>query len=195
MKCGCLIVISALLLAGCVESDNALLPELKGRWAPVRSAQVRAVLASNNSSVPAAVPSVKELCQSEYITFQKYRAGSDFLGRVVLYRKERDPTEREPVLLRNGDTGYLVKDAKREGDRIILIGQEPNHPLAGSGQTRLELVLRNGEISFNDIIDQRGRSVRYDRIKTEDPVRAQRAGIVSIGDMFRLVFDLKPCLA
>ena len=54
----------------------------------------------------------------------------------------------------------------------------------------IELILRNGEIRFDDVIDQRGRSIRYDRFDNET---AQRVGVSTTGDVFRLLFDLKPC--
>jgi hypothetical protein len=55
---------------------------------------------------------------------------------------------------------------------------------------KIELILRNGEIRFDDVIDQRGRSIRYDRFDSET---AQRVGVSTTGDVLRLLFDLKPC--
>ena len=169
------------LLAGC--TDNPLLPELSGRWAPLKGATARLVLASNNSSVPITPPNLADLCRSEYVTFQRFNASRDFLGAVFLHRDDR----RDPAL--------MVAQAKREGDRIILTGREPSNPLIGSGPARLELVLRNDELAFDDIIDHRGRSVRYDRIKSPDPTRTYRAGITTIGDVYRVLLDLKRCTA
>jgi hypothetical protein len=37
--------------------------------------------------------------------------------------------------------------------------------------------------------------VRYDPFQPDDPIRSQRAGLTTVGDMFRLLFDLKPCPA
>jgi hypothetical protein len=55
---------------------------------------------------------------------------------------------------------------------------------------QIELILRNGELRFDDIIDQRGQSIRYDRFDNET---ARRLGVSTTGDVFRLLFDLKPC--
>ena len=79
----------------------------------------------------------------------------------------------------------MIANAAREGARFVLTGQEPNNPLAGPGRTRLELVLRNGEVAFDNLFDQRGRSVRYDSYKAPDSTSQQRAGLNTIGDLFR----------
>lgn len=180
MKFPVLIALSV-LLAGC--TDNPLLPELSGRWAPLKGVTTRLVLASNNSSVPVTPPNLDDLCRSEYVTFQKFNASRDFSGAVFLHRNDR----REPTL--------MIAEANRQGNRITLIGREPFNPLVGTGAARLELILRNGELAFDDIIDHRGRSVRYDRIKSPDPIRTYRAGIGTIGDIYRMLFDLKRCTA
>ena len=46
------------------------------------------------------------------------------------------------------------------------------------------------EQDIDDIIDQRGRSIRYERFDNE---QARRVGITTLGDVFRLVLDVKPC--
>jgi hypothetical protein len=175
-----LIALSLLLLAGCTQDGSPLFPELKGRWAPEKGTRARLVLASKDSSVPIVAPTLKELCENEYLTFEKYQ-GTDFNGGVILHRKG------------NRETVFMIANAAREGARIILTGQEPGNPLAGPGRTRLELVLRNGEVAFDNLFDQRGRSVRYDSYKAPDSVSQQRAGLNTIGDLFRVLFDLKPC--
>jgi hypothetical protein len=178
-----LVALSLLLLAGCGQSDSPLFPELDGRWAPERGAWARVLLAAKSTSAPVAPPSVKDLCENEYITFDKFPWPStrNFIGNVTRHRQGQH------------DTIFMIATARRDGARIILTGQEPNEPLAGSGRTRLELVMRNGEIAFDDIVDQRGRSVRYDTLKIGDPISARRAGLNTIGDMFRLLLDVKPC--
>jgi hypothetical protein len=176
-----LIALSLLSLSGCVQgSDNALLPDLKGRWVAEKGARIRLAMMSDNPNVAVASPTLKELCQSEYVTFEKSRSGSD-AGAVMLHRQGRR------------EVAFLIVDAKQEGTRIRLTGREQGPPLAGRGPVRIELALRKGEIVFDDIVEERGRSVRYDHFKTPDAVRAQRAGLVTIGDMFRLLFDLKSC--
>jgi hypothetical protein len=181
MRCLCLIASSLLLLSGCVQGgDNALLPDLKGRWAAEKGARVRLAMTSNNPNVAVASPTLKELCESEYVTFEKSPSGSD-AGAVMLHRQGRR------------EVAFLVVGVKQEGTRISLTGREQGPPMVGRGAVRVEFVLRKGEIVFDDIADERGRSVRYDHFKTDDAVRAQRAGVTTIGDMFRLLFDLKSC--
>ena len=181
MKYSMLVALSAVLLAGCVPGGDPLLPELKGRWAAVRGAEVRVALASHNASVPVKTPTIDELCRSEFVTFSKRPATPEpgIFGAVLLHRAGR----AAPV--------FAVREAKREGERIVLTG----HPLARNGQTRIELILRNGAITFDNIFDQRGRSVRYDLFKAPDPLQARRANIATVGDVFRLMFDLKRCTA
>lgn len=85
---------------------------------------------------------------------------------------------------------FLVQEVKRDGPRLILTGKTPL--AAGWEWARIEVVLRHGEIRFDDIVDKSGRSIRYERFRNEP---ARRAGISTIGDVLRLVLDLKPCNA
>ena len=74
----CFIALSLVLLSGCGQSDsNALFPDLKGRWASEKGARFRLATSSTNSSAPIVPPSLKELCQNEYVTFEKSQTGSD----------------------------------------------------------------------------------------------------------------------
>lgn len=174
------LALSLLLLAGCMQDAPSLFPELKGRWAPEKGAKARALFQVKDTSKPLATPSLKELCEGEYVTFDKHPPGAEFAGAVALHRQGKR------------DVFYMVKEAKREGARIVLTGREPDRPLAGPN-SRLEITLRNGEVAFADVSDQRGRSVRYDRFKTEEAVSQQRAGLSTIGDLFGSMLDLKPC--
>ncbi len=184
MKYSMLTALSAVLLAGCGPGGNSLLPELEGRWAPERGAQVRVAAASANASVPIKTPSTKQLCQSEFVTFSRGPIVPGTLGAVFLYRDGG----RLPM--------FVVREAKREGERIILTGHDHLHnALAGENQARIELILRNGAITFDNLFDQRGRSVRYDLFKAPDPLGARRANITTVGDVFRMLFDLKRCAA
>lgn len=164
----------ALLTAGCLPQEQPLLPDLKGRWAPERGVEMRVAVASSGSSAGTSAvrptPSLREMCENEYVTFRK--------GAVVLHRG------------RQTETVFMVREARREGARVVLIGREPNHPLAGSEDARIELQVRGSEISFQDVIDNRGRSLRYDRF---DNPQAAKAGVHFVGDVFRLMFDLKSC--
>ena len=136
----------SVLLVGC--TDNPLLPELNGRWAPLKGVTTRLVLASNNSSVPIPPPNLGDLCRSEYFTFQKFNASRDFAGAVFLHRNDR----REPTL--------MIAEVKRQGDRITLIGREPFNPL-GRHRPRP---------SRTDPAQRRTRVRRHHR-----PARAQRS--------------------
>jgi hypothetical protein len=82
----------------------------------------------------------------------------------------------------------MVTGARRDGTRLILTG---NAPLtAGGEKMQIELKLRNGEIRLDDVVDPRGRSILYERFESKE---ARRLGVTTIGDVFRLVLDLKPC--
>lgn len=182
MKYPMLVALSAVLLAGCVPGGDPLLPELKGRWAPERGAQVRVAMAPANASIPITAPSTKELCQSEFVTFSKGSIAPGASGAVFLHRGGR----RLPI--------FVVRGTRRDGERIVLAGQVTNLP-TGDGQARIELILRNGAITFDNLFDHRGRSIRYDLFKAPDPLGARRANIATVGDVYRMLFDLKRCPA
>jgi hypothetical protein len=184
MKYSVLVALSAVLLAGCVPGGDPLLPELSGRWAPERGAQVRVAAASANASVPIRAPSTKELCQSEFVTFSKGPTTPGTLGAVFLYRNGG----RLPM--------FVVREAKRGGERIVLTGHDHLFDaLAGENQGRIELILHYDAITFDNLFDQRGRSIRYDLFKAPDPLGARRANVTTVGDVYRMLFDLKRCAA
>ena len=81
----------------------------------------------------------------------------------------------------------MAREVKRDGPRIILTGSVPS---IGASDSRVELLLRNGEIRFDDVSDERGRSIRYQRFENES---ARQNGVRTVGDVFRLAFDLKSC--
>jgi hypothetical protein len=160
------------LLAGCMQSDEPLVPELKGRWAAPNASKLRYALLADRAQmpIPAAAKSDTD-CREQYVTFDKKRG-------ITLYMDQKV----NPL--------FVVREVKRDGARLILAG---NTAFAAGGQSAtIELILRNGEVRFDDIVDQRGRSVRHDRVDNE---QARRVGVTSIGDIFRLVLDLKPCRA
>ena len=168
MRIGLLIPL-LLLNLGCVPGQEPLLPELKGRWAAPNAAKLRHALAAERHPSPPA-PAAGGDCQNEYVTFEK--------RGVALYMNAKI----NPVM--------MVSEVKRNGARLILSGSAPM--VAGGEKMQIELLLRNGEICLDDIVDHRGRSMIYDRFGSEE---ARRAGITTVGDVFRLVFDLKPCRA
>jgi hypothetical protein len=168
MRIGLLIALLLLNLS-CVPGQEPLLPELKGRWAAPNAAKLRYALAAErypNSPAPAASGD----CRGEYVTFERRRIALHMNAKVT------------PVM--------MVSDVRRDGARLILNGNAPM--VAGGEKMQVELLLRNGEIRFDDIVDHRGRSVRYDRFDVE---QARRLGVTTVGDIFRIVFDLKPCRA
>jgi len=168
MRIGLLIAL-LLLNLGCVPEQEPLAPELKGRWAVPNAAKLRYTLAAERYPNPPA-PAAAGDCRDEYVTFDKRGIALHLNARV------------NPLM--------MVSDVKRNGARLILSGNAPT--VAGGEKMQVELLLRNGEIRLDDIVDRRGRSIVYDRVEGE---QARRLGITTIGDVFRLVLDLKPCRA
>ena len=165
-----LILLLPLTAAGCTSGEEPLVPELKGRWAAPNAVKLRYALLADRLANPPPPPAVTDSCKTEYVTFGQHS--------ITLYANAMV----NPL--------FVIKDFKRDGARLILKGQAP---LAAGGEPMtIELILRNGEVRFDDIVDKRGRSVRYDRIENE---QARRVNVTTVGDLFRLVLDLKPCRA
>jgi hypothetical protein len=152
-----------LALAGCSPKDDPLLPELKGRWAAEAAVKLRSGLRPADKT-PA---STQELCRTDYVTFGKRAVTLHSGGQAKPF--------------------FVVREVRRDRSRIILVGAAP---VFGADSSSVELVLRNGEIRLDDVIDERGRSVRYQRFENAE---AQQTGVRTIGDLFGLVFDLKAC--
>jgi hypothetical protein len=158
-----------LSIFGCSLGSEPLLPELQGRWSAPNAVKLRyAFSAERFPSSPVLPP--KGDCREGYIQFEK---------RSVTHYKNG---QSSPVL--------MIENVKRDGARISIAGSAPL--VAGGTRTQIDLMLRDGEIRFEDIIDDQGHSIRHQRIEVEQ-VRAR--GVTTIGDMFRLVFDLVPCRA
>jgi hypothetical protein len=158
-----------LLLGGCIPAQDPLLPELKGRWSAPNAAKLRYALAAERYANPPA-PIASGDCRNEYVTFEKHGVALYMNGQV------------NPL--------FIVQAVKRDGSRLILDGNTPM--VAGGHKARIELVLRNGEVRLDDVVDERGRSILYDRFENE---QARRVGITTVGDVFRVVLDVKPCRA
>ncbi len=156
-----------LLSQGCVPGHDPLLPELKGRWSAPNAAKLRYAVAAERYANPPAQTESGD-CRNEYVTFEKY-------GVVVYVNGQVNPV-------------FMVQAVARDGARLILDGNAPI--VAGGHKARIELVLRNGELRLDDIVDERGRSILYERFENE---QARRLGITTVGDVFRLVLDVKPC--
>lgn len=154
-----------LLATGCVEAKDALLPELKGRWATEHAARIR-MAATGDTRAP---QGLQELCRTDYVAFDKRAITLHSAGKANPF--------------------FVAREVKREGRRIIFTG---GVPVLGSSESRLEIMLYDGEIRFDDISNERGRSLRYQRF--ENP-SAREIGVKTIGDVFRLTFDLKQCKA
>jgi hypothetical protein len=162
------LLIPLLLLGqGCVPGNDPLLPELKGRWSAPNAAKLRNAAAAERYANPPAQTASGD-CRNEYVTFEKY-------GVVIYMNGQVNPV-------------FMVQSVKREGARLILDGHAPL--LAGGHSGRIELVLRNGEVRLDDVINERGRSILYERFDNE---QARRLGVTTVGDIFRLVLDVKPC--
>ena len=160
-------LIVALVLGGCLAGEP-LAPELEGRWAAPRAAHLQLALLADRTAGPLPVAAAADAdCRVQYVSFEK--------RGIMLYK------DRKVYPL------FAVRDVKREGSRFIL---SVSTPFPGGDAMKIELILRNGELRFDDIIDQRGRSIRYDRFDNET---ARRLGVSTTGDVFRLLFDLKPC--
>jgi hypothetical protein len=157
----------ALLLGGCL-AEEPLAPELKGRWAAPQAARLQlALLADRTGGLPPVAAPVDADCRVQYVRFEK--------RGIMLYK------DRKVYPL------FAVREVKREGSRLILA---VSTPFPGGEAMTIELILRNGELRFDDIVDQRGRSIRYDLFDND---KARRLGVSTTGDVFRLLFDLKPC--
>jgi hypothetical protein len=156
----------ALLLGGCL-AEEPLAPELKGRWAAPQAARLQLAFLADRTGGPPPAAAVDADCRVQYVRFEK--------RGVMLYR------DRKVYPL------FAVREVKREGSRFTL---NVSTPFPGGEPMTIELVLRNGEIRFDDVIDHRGRSIRYDLFENE---KARRLGVSTTGDLLRLLFDLKPC--
>jgi hypothetical protein len=158
------------LLTGC-SLDEPLAPELQGRWAAPNATKLRYALLADRTQHPVPVSTAKNPtdCSEQYVTFGKKRGISLYMDGKI-----------HPL--------FIVREVKRDRSRLILTGQAPL--AAGGHAATIEVKLRDRELRFDDIVDERGRSIRYDRFENE---QARRVGITTIGDIFRLILDLKPC--
>lgn len=159
-----LLVAMLLLLGGCFE--DPLLPELKGRWSSEQLARIRSSLLTNGSA-SASEPNLKDVCRTQYVTFDK-RA-------VTLHSDDR----AKPF--------FMVREMRRDGSRLVLVGASPFMPIA---DFRVDLVVGNGEIRFQDISDIAG---SFRDARSHQNEKARRLGTETAGEVFRLFFDLKSC--
>lgn len=155
-----LLSFSVVLLLGGCLAPEPLAPELKGRWAAPRAAHLQLALLADRSAGPPPVAA----------------AGyADCRAQYVSF-------EKRGIMLYKDQKVYPLFSVRE----VLSVST----PFPGGDAMKIELISRNGEIRFDDVIDQRGRSIRYDRFDSET---AQRVGVSTTGDVLRLLFDLKPC--
>ena len=164
------------MLAACSKIEEPIVPELKGKWgAPgisevvgqKRQAQVQQTSTKKDSS-----PTThEEVCRVAGVTFGKSAIRVNAFGRDF------------PL--------FHIDSVKREGARIVLTGQIDKKHAGTAG--KIELVMRNGEVRFDDVYDSTGRSIKYERIPDDDRVRS--FGATTVGEGMKLFLDAKPCAA
>lgn len=162
-------LVVAPLVAACGRAEEPLVPELKGRWDVLSKIKSERAVRVSSQAQPVAVDS----CRAAYITFSKRKITMHTMGVAL------------PV--------FHIADVKRDGQRLIITGGDSERNTSASPHGKLVLLLRNGEVRFDDIIDERGRSVKYERLPDGHPLRSK--GATSLGDGFQLVLDVKPCKA
>jgi hypothetical protein len=165
-----LLIVCAPLLAAC-SIEEPILPELKGRWsAPNMIKAMEERRRVEQVSMKTAAPTTQaEMCRAVYVTFGKRAVRANVFGNRI------------PL--------FSIDSAKREGSRIILTGRA-NKANAESA-AKIELVLRNGEVRFDDIYDATGRSIKYEPL----PEEARGFGVTALGDLLALMLNVKPCPA
>jgi hypothetical protein len=163
------------LLAACGQAEEPIIPELKGKWgAPnflkaVEQKQAKAQPAAMRSSSAASKP--EDLCRVAHVTFGKSAIRVHTLGF--------------------GFSLFDIASIKREGPRITLTTpQEGNDP---ASSVKIVLMLRNGEVRFDDVLDYRGRTLKYVRIP--EGHRVQQYGASTFGEAVEMVLSAKPCPA
>ena len=176
-----LLLVVAPLLAAC-SIEEPILPELKGRWAA--PAWVKAMdKRRKEESVRASATTIKaaaynestgytDTCGTVYVTFGKRAIRATVFGKRIPF--------------------FSIESAKREGSRIVITGRA-NKANADSA-AKIELVLRNGEVRFDDIYDATGRSVKYERLPDEEKTM-RGFGANTLGDIMALMLNVKPCAA
>src|SRR5262245_20796791 len=156
------------LIAACGRAEEPLVPELKGRWDVMSKFKSDHTVGMSSRVEPVRT----EGCRVGYITFSKRKIAMHMMGVPL------------PV--------FYVAEAKRDGQRLILTGgMDPDKNARPQG--KLVLLLRNGEVRFDDIFDEGGRSVKYDRIPDGHPMRSR--GATTLGEAMGLVLDVKQCSA
>ena len=163
-------LVVAPLLVACGMAEEPLVPELKGRWDTLSKIKSERPVRASSQAEPVA----SDPCRTGYMTFSKRKITMHMNGISI------------PV--------FHVADVKRDGQRLTITGgavsgKDPS----ASAHGKIVLLLRNGEVRFDDIFDETGRSVKYERIPDGHPLRSK--GARSLGEALGLVLDVKPCKA
>jgi len=168
-----IMLVVAPVLAACGKAEEPLIPELKGRWGLVslhKMQEARSTVGMGNASSNAPKRDTSDNCNISYVTFGQQRIVMRMVGIPI------------PV--------FQVADVKVLGQRVIVTGGADSNP---SNHVKLVLLLRNGGVSFDDIIDETGRSIKYERIPDGHALRSK--GATTLGEAMELFLELKPCKA
>jgi hypothetical protein len=163
------------LLAACGKIEDPIVPELKGKWGSPGVA--KAIDQKRQARVePASMKAVnsttqEEICRVSYVTFGKSAIRVHTLGF--------------------GISLFEITGVKREGSRVILSGTTDRRDPGAAG--KIELIVRNGEVRFDDVIDASGRSIKYERVPDGERVRGY--GATTVGETLGLFLNVKPCPA
>lgn len=163
-------LVAAPLLAACGMAEEPLVPELKGRWDTLSKIKSERPVRVSSQAEPVA----SDPCRTAYMTFSRRKITMHVQGTSI------------PV--------FHVADVKRDGQRLTITGgavSGKNSSVSAHG--KIVLLLRNGEVRFDDIFDETGRSVKYERLPDGHPLRSK--GATSLGEALGLVLDVKPCKA
>ena len=165
-------LIVAPLVAACGMAEEPLVPELNGRWDVLSKFKSDRTVGMSSRAEPQ--PAAVDTCRAGYITFSKRRIAMHTLGI--------------PLSI------FHIADVKRNGQRLTLTGgMDSGKSPSASPQGKLVLLLRNGEVRFDDIIDENARSVKYERLPDGHPLRNK--GATTLGEGLQLLLDVKPCKA
>jgi len=155
------------LLAGCGKAEEPLIPELKGRWDMLSNFSAAIAVRVAGPAQPVPQPARGDRCAVSYVTFAKSGIHIQAFGM------------RHPV--------FQVSGTKREGQLLTLTGRIS--PVTPEG--KLVLLVRKDEVRFDDVFDETGRSIKYERVPDDNPAR--RFGATTLGEAMQLILDLKPC--
>jgi hypothetical protein len=158
------------LLGGCW--DDALVPELRGKWFSTEIARIKAQKVQRMAEAPAFT--VVDECSMVYLVFRK--------RGIMFHAFGRDT----PL--------FEVASVERDGWRLILTGTSKLYGDASPDTlARIELRLYRNEVRFENVFDANGRNMSADRIPSDHDAR--RLGTGTVGEVLKMTLDAKPCRA